>query len=105
MGKLFGTDGIRGIANQYPITPEMAVNIGRITASVLKNNAHRSKIIIGKDTRISGDMIISALASGICSAGGDAYTAGILPTPAVADLTASMKAGAGIVGSASHNPI
>lgn len=104
MGKLFGTDGIRGVANQYPMTPEMALNIGRAVAVFFKRNGIRSKIVIGKDTRISGDMLENALVSGICSTGVDAYLAGILPTPAVAVLTAMIGADAGIVISASHNP-
>jgi phosphoglucosamine mutase len=67
MGKLFGTDGIRGVANQYPMTPEMAVTIGRAVAAIFKGDDKQSKIIIGKDTRISGDMLEHALVSGICS--------------------------------------
>ena len=104
MGKLFGTDGIRGVANEYPMTPEMAVNIGRAVTAIFRGHDDRSKIVIGKDTRISGDMLEHALVSGICSIGGDAYLAGILPTPGVAYMTSSMDANAGIVISASHNP-
>ena len=104
MGKLFGTDGIRGMANRYPITPDMGVKIGRAAALFFKNKTCRSKIIIGKDTRVSGDMMESALASGICSVGADALLAGILPTPGIAYLTSLKKADAGIVISASHNP-
>jgi len=104
MGKLFGTDGIRGLVNSYPITSEMALKIGRAAALCFKNNSGRSKIIIGKDTRISGDMLESALAAGICSMGTDVYLARILPTPGVAYLTSFRKADAGIVISASHNP-
>jgi len=104
MGKLFGTDGVRGIANEYPITSEMAVNIGRAVAHLFAGNKNKPKIIIGKDTRISGYMIEYALVSGICSMGADAYLAGILPTPGVAFLTSSTGADAGIVISASHNP-
>jgi len=104
MGELFGTDGIRGVANQYPITPEMAVSIGRAVAAIFKRNYKRSKIVIGKDTRVSGDMLEHALVSGICSMGVDAYLAGILPTPGVAFMTSSTGANAGIVISASHNP-
>jgi phosphoglucosamine mutase len=104
MGKLFGTDGIRGIANEYPITPEMAVNIGRAIAEFFRKNDKPSKIVIGKDTRISGQMIEYALVSGICSMGADAYLAGITPTPGVAFMTSSTGANAGIVISASHNP-
>lgn len=108
MGKLFGTDGIRGVANVYPMTPETAVKIGRAVAYFFKaqnqERPEKSKIVIGKDTRISGDMLESALVAGICSMGVDAYLAGVLPTPGVACLTSSMKASAGIVISASHNP-
>ena len=104
MGRLFGTDGIRGAANEYPLTAEVVEEIGRAVASVFKGANNRAKIIIAKDTRLSGDMIEDALAAGICSAGGEVYLAGILPTPAVAYLTASTDASAGIVISASHNP-
>jgi phosphoglucosamine mutase len=104
MGKLFGTDGIRGVANQYPMTPEMAVIIGKAVAAIFKGDHKQSKIIIGKDTRISGDMLEHALVSGICSMGVDAYLTGILPTPGVAFMTSSIGANAGIVISASHNP-
>ena len=108
MKKLFGTDGIRGIANKYPITCEMAVNIGRAAASYFKKNfsknKDKTKIIIGKDTRISGDMLEHALVAGICSAGADAYLTGILPTPGIAYITSSTGSDAGVVISASHNP-
>jgi len=104
MGKLFGTDGIRGVANEYPITCEMAVDIGRAVAHLFRAGTGRSKIVIGKDTRISGDMIEYALVSGICSMGVDAVLADILPTPGIAYMTSSMGANAGIVISASHNP-
>jgi phosphoglucosamine mutase len=104
MGKLFGTDGIRGVANQYPMTPEMAVTIGKAVSAIFKEDDKQSKIVIGKDTRISGDMLEHALISGICSMGVDAYLTGILPTPGVAFMTSSIGANAGIVISASHNP-
>ena len=104
MGKLFGTDGIRGIANEYPITCEMATDIGRAVAHLFNDGTGRSKIVIGKDTRISGDMIEYALVSGICSMGVDAGLADVLPTPGIAYMTSSMGANAGIVISASHNP-
>lgn len=104
MGKLFGTDGVRGVANQYPMTAEMALNIGRATALQFKREGHTPKIIIGKDTRISGYMIENALVSGICSMGVDAILVGVIPTPGIAYLTNSMRADAGIVISASHNP-
>jgi phosphoglucosamine mutase len=104
MGKLFGTDGIRGVANEYPITCEMAMDIGRAVAHIFRAETGKSKIIIGKDTRISGDMIEYALVSGICSMGVDAVLAKVLPTPGIAYMTSSMGANAGIVISASHNP-
>ena len=104
MGRLFGTDGIRGAANEYPLTADFIEKIGRAVATVFNGASKRAKIIIGKDTRLSGDMIEDALATGICSAGGEVCLAGILPTPAVAYLTASSDASAGIVISASHNP-
>jgi phosphoglucosamine mutase len=104
MGKLFGTDGIRGVANEYPLTPEMAMTIGRAVVAIFKSNNNLSKIVIGKDTRLSGFMIEHALASGICSMGGEVHLAGTLPTPGVAYLASSTDANAGIVISASHNP-
>jgi phosphoglucosamine mutase len=104
MNTLFGTDGIRGVANEYPMTPEMAVKIGKAVTALFRRSTNTSKIVIGKDTRVSGDMFECALASGICSVGGDAYLSGILPTPGVAFLTKSIGADAGIVISASHNP-
>jgi len=106
MGKLFGTDGIRGRVNQYPITPEMALRIGEAAAVFFRSNTShkRPKIVIGRDTRLSGNMIESALVSGLCSQGADSYLAGVLPTPGVAYLTTHLSADAGIVVSASHNP-
>ncbi len=104
MRKLFGTDGVRGIANIDPMTAEMALQIGRATAYICKEKAHRHRIIIGKDTRLSGYMIESALVSGICSMGVDVLIVGPMPTPGIAFLTRSMRADAGMVISASHNP-
>lgn len=104
MGKLFGTDGIRGVANEYPITPDIAMQIGQATAYILKKEGHRSRIVIGKDTRLSGYMIESALVSGICSMGSDVILVGPVPTPGIAFLTTNLDADAGIVISASHNP-
>jgi phosphoglucosamine mutase len=125
---LFGTDGIRGIANQEPMTSEMALKLGRAIAKVLQDpvaqrtegsrrsrppsqakildgqTEHRYKILIGKDTRVSGYMLETALASGICSMGADVQLVGPMPTPGVAFLTRSMRADAGVVISASHNP-
>ncbi|MCE5262537.1 MAG: phosphoglucosamine mutase [Deltaproteobacteria bacterium] len=104
MGKLFGTDGVRGVANEHPMTAEMAMNIGRATAHLFKRRGHQPKIIIGKDTRLSGYMLENALVSGICSMGVNAILVGVIPTPGIAYLTGSMRADAGIVISASHNP-
>lgn len=105
MKKLFGTDGIRGIANEYPMTAEIALNIGRALAYLSKREGHSPRIIIGKDTRLSGDMFEEAIIAGICSMGVDAISAGIIPTPGIAFLTKSMRADAGIMISASHNPM
>jgi phosphoglucosamine mutase len=104
MGTLFGTDGVRGVANEYPMTAEMALNIGRATAYLFKRKGHTPSIIIGKDTRISGYMLENALVAGICSVGVNALLVGPLPTPGIAFATTSMRADAGIVISASHNP-
>ncbi len=105
MGKLFGTDGIRGVANEYPMTSEMALNIGRAVATLFKKDETKpAEIVIGKDTRISGYMLEYAIVSGICSTGADVYLTGVLPTPGVAFITSSRGADAGIVIPASHNP-
>ncbi|MEA3453518.1 MAG: phosphoglucosamine mutase [Candidatus Caldatribacteriota bacterium] len=103
MKKLFGTDGIRGIANREPITAEVIFHIGRAGAHLFKDKVN-PKILIGKDTRISGDMLEAALIAGICSAGLDVLRVGIAPTPVVAYLTRAYHANCGIVISASHNP-
>ncbi len=103
--RLFGTDGIRGIANEHPMTPEVALRLGRAVTYVAgRNTRHPPRILIGKDTRLSGYMIETALAAGICSMGGRVLLCGPIPTPAVAQLTVSMRADAGVVISASHNP-
>ncbi len=104
MRKLFGTDGIRGVANVEPMTTEMAMQVGRGVAYIFKNKSRRHKIVIGKDTRLSGYMLENALVAGICSMGVDVLLVGPLPTPGIAFITASMRADAGIVISASHNP-
>ena len=104
MGKLFGTDGIRGIANEYPMTAELAMKVGKAVAFISKGLNGRSKIVIGKDTRLSGDMLEQAIASGVCTMGVDVYLTGTLPTPGIAYITTSTGANAGIVISASHNP-
>ncbi len=101
---LFGTDGVRGIANQEPITPEMAIKLGKAIALLFKNRGRRHHIVIGKDTRLSGYMLESALTSGICSMGVDVLLVGPLPTPGISFITRSLRADAGVVISASHNP-
>jgi phosphoglucosamine mutase len=103
--KLFGTDGIRGKANEYPITPEISLKIGQAISRVLKSTgANHNRVIIGKDTRISGYMLETALTSGLVSSGMDVFLVGPMPTPAVAHLTKSMGCAAGIMLTASHNP-
>src|SRR4030042_6089828 len=102
--KLFGTDGIRGVANVDPMTGEMAMQLGRAIAHIFKEVKGRHQIVIGKDTRLSGYMLETALASGICSMGADVMLVGPLPTPGSAFITTSMRADAGVVISASHNP-
>lgn len=104
MGKLFGTDGIRGEANRYPMNAEIAFAVGQAIAYLLRKENHRTRVIIGKDTRISGYMLESSLESGITSMGGYPYLVGVLPTPGIAFITQSMRADAGVVISASHNP-
>ncbi len=104
MGRLFGTDGVRGVANSE-LTVELAFKLGQAGAYVLSKESRKPKIIIGKDTRISGDMLESALAAGLCSVGAEVILVGVIPTPAVAYLTRLYKADAGIVISASHNPM
>lgn len=102
--KLFGTDGVRGVANVYPMTTEIAMQLGRAAAHVFKEGERRHRLVIGKDTRLSGYMIENALVAGICSMGVDVLLVGPLPTPGISFITASMRADAGVVISASHNP-
>ncbi|TDI90155.1 MAG: phosphoglucosamine mutase [Candidatus Dadabacteria bacterium] len=105
--RLFGTDGIRGLANHDPMTPEMSLKLGKALTYTLKQNkknSYKPKIVIGKDTRLSGYIFEQALSSGIASMGADVLLVGPLPTPAIAFITTSMRADAGIVISASHNP-
>ena len=104
MGKLFGTDGIRGEANRYPMNAGMAFSVGQAVTHLLKKPQHKPRVIIGKDTRISGYMLESSLEAGITSMGGISYLVGVLPTPGIAFITQSMRADAGVVISASHNP-
>ena len=104
--KLFGTDGIRGVANKHPMTGEVAMALGRALVQIVSSSGGRSKprIIIGKDTRLSGYMLETAITSGICSVGGQVMVVGPLPTPGISFITSSMRADAGVVISASHNP-
>ncbi len=103
--KLFGTDGIRGRVNEFPITAEVALRMGKAVANVLRSSGpNRNRVLVGKDTRISGYMLETALTSGLVSMGMDVFMVGPLPTPAVAHLTKSMGAAAGIMITASHNP-
>jgi len=102
--RLFGTDGVRGVANIEPMTAETALQLGRAIAYVFKKEDRRHRIVVGKDTRLSGYMLESAMMAGICSMGVDAVMVGPLPTPGIAFVTQSMRADAGVVISASHNP-
>ena len=101
--KLFGTDGIRGLANKFPMTPEIALKVGMAAGRIFMRGDHRHRVVIGKDTRLSGYMIESALVSGFTSVGMDVFQFGPLPTPAVAMLTRSLRADLGVMISASHN--
>ena len=102
--RLFGTDGIRGRANEHPMTPELAVLLGRALAHVFKSKTPNPRIVIGKDTRLSNYMFEAALQAGVCSMGVDAVQLGVLPTPGIAFMTSGLRADAGVVISASHNP-
>ncbi len=102
--RLFGTDGVRGVANTDPMTVETALAMGQAAAHLFRGNNGRHKIVIGKDTRLSGYMFETALSAGICAMGGDVLLVGPMPTPGIAFLTRSMRADAGVVISASHNP-
>lgn len=104
MSRMFGTDGVRGLANSE-LTPMMAFQLGRAGAFALTDGTHRPKILVAKDTRISGDMLESALIAGILSVGAEAVSLGVVPTPAVALLVRQYKADAGVMISASHNPV
>jgi len=104
MGTLFGTDGIRGEANRYPMDAMTAFAVGQAVTRVLRKAHHTTRVVIGKDTRLSGYMLESALESGVTSMGGVPYLVGVLPTPGIAFITESMRADAGVVISASHNP-
>jgi len=102
--KLFGTDGIRGVANVHPMTAEVALQLGRALAHVIKYGPGRHRIVVGKDTRLSGYLLEYAITAGICSMGVDVLLLGPIPTPGIAYITHSMRADAGVVISASHNP-
>lgn len=102
--KLFGTDGIRGVANEEPMTAEVALRLGQAVAQRFRHPARPGRVVIGKDTRLSGYMLESALQAGIVAAGADVMLVGPLPTPGIAFITSSMRADAGVVISASHNP-
>jgi phosphoglucosamine mutase len=106
MGRLFGTDGIRGVANEEPLTPELAFRVGRQLVATLQldHGVDRARLVIGRDTRRSGPLLEAALIAGALSAGGDCYAVGVLPTPGIAVLTRRLEAHGGIVLSASHNP-
>src|SRR5512136_932470 len=104
MGKLFGTDGIRGEANRYPMDAAIAFSVGQAVANLFRKTGHRTRVVIGKDTRISGYMLESSLEAGVSSMGGISYLVRVLPTPGIAFVAQSMRADAGIVISASHNP-
>jgi len=104
VGRLFGTDGVRGVANTDPMTVETALAMGQAAAHLFRGKNGRHKIVIGKDTRLSGYMFETALSAGICAMGGDVLLVGPMPTPGIAFLTHSMRADAGVVISASHNP-
>jgi phosphoglucosamine mutase len=103
MGKLFGTDGVRGVANKEPMTADIAMRLGRAIAHLCRAHSGRHRIVVGKDTRLSGYMLENAMVAGICSMGVDAFVIGPLPTPGVAFITQSMRADAGVMISASHN--
>src|SRR3989339_780693 len=102
MRRLFGTDGIRGKANVYPMTPELALKLGKAIALHFEHKGIAPKVVIGKDTRISGYMLETALTSGLVSMGATVLLVGPLPTPAISFLTRAFEANAGIVISASH---
>ncbi len=106
MGRLFGTDGIRGVANEAPLTPDLAYRVARQLVATLQaeRGVDRVRVVIGRDTRRSGPMLEAALVAGLLSAGADCYTVGVLPTPGIALLTRALDAHGGIVLSASHNP-
>ena len=104
MGKYFGTDGVRGVANSE-LTPELAFKLGRVGGYVLSKGTERAKFLIGRDTRISGHMLEGALVAGLLSIGAEVMRLGVITTPGVAYLTKALGANAGVMISASHNPV
>ncbi|SIQ37714.1 phosphoglucosamine mutase [Rhizobium sp. RU20A] len=102
--KYFGTDGIRGQSNMFPMTPDLAMRVGIAVGTIFRRGAHRHRVVIGKDTRLSGYMLENAMVAGFTAAGVDAFVLGPIPTPAVAMLTRSLRADIGVMISASHNP-
>ena len=102
--RLFGTDGVRGTANVWPMTAEVALQLGQAVAHIFRGGRGSHRILIGKDTRLSGYMFEDALAAGVCSMGVNVIQVGPMPTPAMAFLTTDMRCDAGVMISASHNP-
>mgnify|MGYP000032369947 CR=1 FL=1 len=102
--KYFGTDGIRGTANKFPMTPDIALKVGMVVGHKFTDGKHRHRVVIGKDTRLSGYVIEPALTAGFAAVGMDVFLVGPVPTPAVSMLTKSIRADIGIMISASHNP-
>ena len=103
-GKYFGTDGIRGKANTFPMTAEVAMKVGMAAGLSFQRGNHRHRVVLGKDTRLSGYMIENAMVAGLTAAGMDVFLLGPIPTPAVAMLARSLRADIGVMISASHNP-
>ena len=104
-GRLFGTDGIRGVANEPPLTPDLAYRVGRELVATLaaQHESEKVRVVIGRDTRRSGPLLEAAMVAGVLSAGGDCFTIGVIPTPGIALLTRALEAQGGVVLSASHN--
>src|SRR6201996_8188796 len=102
--RYFGTDGIRGQSNIFPMTPDLAMRVGIAVGTIFRRGNHRHRVVIGKDTRLSGYMLENAMVAGFTAAGVDAFVLGPIPTPAVAMLTRSLRADIGVMISASHNP-
>src|SRR6056297_4192879 len=102
--QLFGTDGLRGQVNVFPMQPEIIIRLGLAVGQYFRNGEKRHRVVIGKDTRLSGYVFETALTSGLCASGMDVYQVGPMPTPAISFLTKNMRADVGVVISASHNP-